>query len=134
MIRKFLVIALISIALSAAACPADKLCQACIGSKCTYCLGSYINTDYVCTKPDTEVSDCATYLTATTCGACEFGYHLRDNKCIKIEIANCAAFNPTDTTQCLMCDNGTQVWKGKCDGVAKCTTEFCSMCALDICV
>ena len=133
MIRKFLVIALISIALNAAACPDDKMCQACTGSKCTLCHGGYLNTDFICTKPDTEVSDCATYLTATTCGACEPGYNLKDNKCTKIDIANCAALNPIDTTQCIICDNGTQVKSGKCDGDVKCTTENCSMCALDIC-
>ena len=133
MLRKFVIIAVFLAVLNAEACPNDKLCESCSGSKCVACHDSYADAAGVCVKVETEIEDCEHYTNATTCAACEEGYDLASNKCTKIEIADCIALNPANKTECIICGNGTQVNAGKCDGDKKCSTENCKYCALDIC-
>ncbi len=133
MLRKLVIISIFLAVFNAEACPNDKWCESCSGSKCLACHDSYSDSAGVCKEPDTKIDNCEHYTNATTCAACDEGYDLASNKCVKIDIANCIALNPIDKTQCIACDNGKQVASGKCDGDKACSTENCKYCVLDIC-
>ena len=134
MLRKFVIIAIVFAVFNAEACPNDKMCEQCEGSKCSSCHDSYPDANGVCKEPDTKVENCEHYSSATACADCGKGYYLKDNKCMKIDIDKCLAVNTTDTTKCIACDNGKKPNAGKCDGDTACSAENCSICTSDFCV
>ena len=59
---------------------------------------TYLN-EKVCTVPTATIENCYSYIDATLCSSCDFGYKLASDKksCVLNGIDNCAIFDEGDT-------------------------------------
>lgn len=122
---------LIHASLSTCANGTDTLCRFCFGGVCGLCSAAFVNTNTsVCQRPTTTVDNCIAYLSDGVCSGCRDGYRTNGNGCISIGLKNCAAVDPTDSTRCIYCNDGTLVnVNGTCDGATKCNINNCKYCS-----
>ena len=133
LITPILFLLFVSPALSA--CPNDKMCAQCTGTKCETCYKSFPDSSGVCTKPSPEVENCISYANNTTCIFCAFGYVQVGSKCEKIAISGCTFANPSDKNQCVSCeDSKLPSSDGKCNGDSKCADSNCENCLGTACL
>ena len=133
MFKEFIVLSLISIALSASNCPFDKRCLACSETACIDCFKSYVDENGLCVEPDKEIENCYNYKNSLECLSCDDGYQLLNGVCLKIHIDKCLFLHPLDKEKCLICNDGIEVQDGSCEGDIKCPTSNCIRCVLSIC-
>lgn len=75
-------------------------------NRCLVCsAGYYVLSDGTCRRiPRPQISGCAEYVDAATCGACEQGTYLSDNLCLKVTSVNsCELHSTTVNNLCLRC-------------------------------
>ena len=107
-------------------CPsADQYCADCLSDVCSSCHYAYKDVK-VCKPPTTKIDHCVSYLNATTCSACDWGYELKSNKCEKITIDNCLV---VVLGKCTVCKDKKK--NNTTDG--KCTTTACTKTNCDNC-
>lgn len=130
MLKQILFIALaITTIKSTCATSEDQMCRSCI-SVCLACDEGYLSGSLlttVCKAPTTETDNCATYKSATECSECDYGYYLKDKKCMEISTTNCATADSNGV--CETCKDGKTYdsTKKECTDT-DCTTANCNMC------
>ena len=112
-------------------CPgSDEYCLYCMEDTCASCAMTYLK-DKTCTEPTTKIDNCVEYKNSESCESCDLGYQVSTNEksCTAITIDECAALDPTDSTKCLMCEDGKKndPATGKCTDV-DCDKTNCKMC------
>lgn len=115
-------------------CPAsDEYCLSCSADTCSSCAMTYLSGK-VCTEPNSKITNCVTYQSASVCSSCDFGYKLSSDKksCVAITIDNCLAVDDEKTTEfCMVCADGKKndPATGKCTDTA-CSVSNCKYCTV----
>ncbi len=106
----------------------DEKCLSCAGTKCTLCIGSFINKNGVCEVPEKKIWRCMMYNSDGSCQGCKYGYYLTpEGTCEAINIAGCLQVDYNNN--CIMCTEQIMVKDGICNPKNKCFDINCKYCA-----
>ena len=122
-------ISLIRATHSTEACPADKHCSSCSGSKCVICHTDYYpDSSGICQKVNTVIDKCGIYAADGLCSFCDLGYNVSGgNKCVKIPVDGCEFAN--NGNDCWVCSDGLIPENNNCENKdVKCQVKNCKTC------
>lgn len=106
----------------------DEKCLSCAGTKCTICIGSFINKKGICEIPQKKIWRCLIYNQDGSCSSCKYGFYLSPSgTCLEITQKGCLQIDYNKN--CIMCNQGVMVEDNSCGG-KNCLDSNCKYCGL----
>lgn len=114
-----------------AQCPEkDEYCISCAGSRCSVCIGTFVNEKGVCEMPTYKILRCVSYWPNGKCKGCKYGFFVNsEGICEPIPDSSCLVYD--EYKRCVMCEGGVGNTGFSCSSGASCEDPNCNFCQWD---
>lgn len=127
MLKKIIILTLITNSLKTQCPYNDEKCISCAGTKCTICIGSFVNKKGICETPQKKIWRCLMYNLDGSCKSCKYGYYLsKQGTCLEISQKGCLQLDYEN--KCIMCNEGVMIDEGSCSSNKNCLDNNCKYC------